>query len=267
MLVPQKPAKTSATEEKTRFGLIGYLGPRRRHYPLLGFLLAMGAPTGYLLVRAVAVGVVPTLSWILQELQQESLTYGYLAISTTIIFLLIGYILGEKEDQLLEVSNTDPLTGLFNRRYFERKLYQEARNASQGKKPFSLLLIDLDRFKNINDTLGHSAGDQALQTVAKAIQGTLRAGDVAARYGGDEFIILLPATPAEGAAILAERLLGNLALLTKETGAPPLSISIGFAAQKGECRANLGELFRMADQALYEVKAQGGGHARCGGSL
>jgi diguanylate cyclase (GGDEF)-like protein len=149
---------------------------------------------------------------------------------------------------------TDPVTGLANYRRFENVFSAEVERSRRNGRPFALLLLDLDGLKKINDTHGHSIGSQALRRVAIVLQFHSRAVDTAARYGGDEFAVLLPETGAERAWRVAERIAERVADDGEE---PRLSISFGISVypQDGE---TIGEIFRTADAALYAMKRAGG---------
>ena len=165
----------------------------------------------------------------------------------------------ESHEQLWEASIRDPLTGLFNRRHFDAVLDQAALDASHGSIPFSVLLIDLDRFKPINDLFGHAAGDAVLIAVGKAIQTALRDTDLAARIGGDEFAVLALATNRASATELAERLRLAIAKPELRFGQEVVrpGCSIGVASFPDDGRLAL-DLMRIADVAMYEDKARHG---------
>jgi diguanylate cyclase (GGDEF)-like protein/PAS domain S-box-containing protein len=163
----------------------------------------------------------------------------------------------------------DALTGLYNRRYFDERLAQEAERCKRHVRRLCLLFIDVDDFKHINDNYGHLAGDQALRGLGRALVGPtghgvrplLRSSDIAARYGGDEITILAPETSLEGGHTLAERILDRVrssAMLSIETKPLSLAISIGVAV----CPLHAAipeELVASADRAMYQAKRQGGG--------
>jgi diguanylate cyclase (GGDEF)-like protein len=152
---------------------------------------------------------------------------------------------------------TDYLTDLYNRREFERRLEAEIRRSARYKNEIALVLLDVDDFKYCNDSYGHQAGDQALQAVASRIQAVIRAEDTAARYGGDEFAIILPQTDAGGGQAVAEKLqreLQGLSFEWAENGWLP-TVSIGVASTEDELSASL--LLQKADRALYQAKAAG----------
>jgi diguanylate cyclase (GGDEF)-like protein len=151
---------------------------------------------------------------------------------------------------------TDGLTKLFNRRYFDQRLSEEIGRCSRYGGRFTLALMDLDRFKVYNDTYGHTAGDVLLEKTAGAIRENLRNVDLAFRYGGDEFAVILPSTPREGAAIAAERMRASI-WQDVNGGSTPVAISIGLAAWPDDATAQ-GDLVRAADKALYQAKRDGG---------
>jgi diguanylate cyclase (GGDEF)-like protein len=122
--------------------------------------------------------------------------YAYLSAATLSAMALLGWIVGRKEDRLEELSITDPLTGLANRRRLRGAFSDELARVARYGTPLALLLVDLDHLKEINDRRGHDSGDRALQLVAESLGRTCRATDLAARYGGDEFVVLANDTRA-----------------------------------------------------------------------
>ena len=155
----------------------------------------------------------------------------------------------QTRSELERLATTDELTGLPNRRHFQAALEREIATARRYGSPLSLLLLDLDNFKMINDTFGHSAGDEALRRVATAVDAHLRAPDLVARLGGDEFAVLLPQTTPAAARLLAARLERIVAAAVE----PPLrvSASIGMSTFTGGAA---GDLLCDADRFLYEAK-------------
>jgi diguanylate cyclase (GGDEF)-like protein len=150
--------------------------------------------------------------------------------------------------ELERLATTDELTGLPNRRAFMPQLEHQHAFATRYRSPLSLVLLDLDNFKSINDTYGHSAGDRALRLVAEQLKGCLRAPDVVARLGGDEFALLLPNTAREAAAELGERLAHSLGHLSLPQ---PVMASIGIASLDLD---DPRDLLEAADRFLYEAK-------------
>ncbi len=162
--------------------------------------------------------------------------------------------------ELQHNAETDDLTGVANRRSFLTNMEREAARAVRYQQSFSVALIDVDRFKCVNDSLGHSAGDNVLFVVADRILGCIRASDMLCRYGGDEFAILLPQTGLHGAYELAERVRRTVAEARVEVGAEEpvcVSLSIGLATLLPEQPPDWGLLLKHADKALYEAKARG----------
>ena len=150
------------------------------------------------------------------------------------------------------LSVTDGLTELYNHRYFRELLIREVALAKRYSHALSLLMIDIDDFKECNDTYGHLVGDKALRNIAKLLKVSCRTVDIVARYGGEEFAILMPYTDKEGAIVVAERVRGLVEKLQKD---PPLTISIGTASYPSDAE-NEEQLISSADQALYKAKRE-----------
>jgi diguanylate cyclase (GGDEF)-like protein/PAS domain S-box-containing protein len=163
--------------------------------------------------------------------------------------------------ELHEQAIRDPLTDLFNRRFLEETLRHEVARASRLRSRFGILMFDMDDFKGLNDSFGHAAGDAVLREVGRLISRRIRAQDVACRFGGDEFIIVMPDTALENARHKGNDLLGRLRSLHLEVGEvaiPPMNFSMGVAAYPEHGDAG-DELLKAADAALYRAKQQGGG--------
>lgn len=162
--------------------------------------------------------------------------------------------LKDRAGEFEQLSVTDSLTGLLNRRYLDERLHEEMNRARRHSSAITLMMIDVDNFKSYNDSFGHPAGDLALKMVSTALKDTLRADDVAARFGGEEFAILLPRTNAEEAAAIAER----IRLRVEHTNFPnrKITISIGIASQSNEFDTPK-DWITAADMALYEAKHLG----------
>ncbi len=163
-------------------------------------------------------------------------------------------------DDLCALSMHDGLTGLSNLRYFQIALKREAHRSARDGTPCSLLMLDIDHFKSINDNYGHPAGDRALQTVAQHLKKELRPGDTLSRYGGEEFTVILPNCALGYAIQAAERL--RLAIsekpiaITEETQRT-ITISIGIAETRSSSEPDLIGFVKMADENLYKAKALG----------
>ncbi|HEX7489296.1 MAG TPA: diguanylate cyclase, partial [Anaeromyxobacteraceae bacterium] len=167
--------------------------------------------------------------------------------------------LTRRETQLQALARTDPLTGLANIRAFRARLAEEVKRALRYRTSLACVMVDLDNLKPINDQLGHVAGDAAIEAVAEVIRRELRETDFAARYGGDEFVILLPHTSADEARVLAERVQVRLRDAGPEVDghAIQLTASFGIAALDETPDDPAGTLVRRADAALYEAKRAG----------
>ena len=161
-------------------------------------------------------------------------------------------------DGLAERASRDGLTGVFNRHELDARAAEGVALARRHARPFSCLLLDIDHFKSVNDTHGHAAGDAVLREAARRIEDNSRVSDVVGRYGGEEFVVLLPETDAEGARAAAEILREVLSSTAIAAGAVSISIraSIGVAAWD-ETMATAASLFAAADGALYRAKALG----------
>lgn len=154
---------------------------------------------------------------------------------------------------------TDPLTGLFNRRRLADVLKREWALARRYGNHLACIMIDIDHFKQVNDSYGHDAGDAVLKAAARALEGSLREVDLAARYGGEEFAVLLPQTDREGALVLARRLHAAFRQLESAVGNEKLRItaSFGVATQQDVPEGEAEDLIRAADAALYSAKRGG----------
>jgi diguanylate cyclase (GGDEF)-like protein len=165
--------------------------------------------------------------------------------------------LQDANELIRELAIRDPLTGVFNRRYIWERMAQEEQRVQAGSGVFHVCLIDLDRFKQINDTLGHAVGDAVLKTVARSIQGQIREEDCFARYGGEEFILLLHGSASFDPEAFAQRIRRQVAdLCFADVGGPgQVTVSIGIAqSRQGERFSNT---IKRSDRALYAAKAGG----------
>ncbi len=162
------------------------------------------------------------------------------------------------QQKLRRSASTDDLTGTCNRRSLMERLREEVERSRRHRTPLSLLMLDLDHFKRVNDRFGHRVGDAVLENVGRLLQATLRAGDFAGRYGGEEFCIVLTDTPLTGAEVAAERIRRQVSMLAVQGPSGVVvrvTCSIG-AAQVGAGR-DAAEAIDLADRALYAAKAAG----------
>lgn len=166
--------------------------------------------------------------------------------------------------QLREMVITDPLTGLYNVRYFREILAQELERTERTLISTCLMMIDLDHFKRINDTYGHEAGNAVLQQTARLIQASTRKLDIQCRYGGEEFVVILPSTERMMALQVAERLCDNIAQTPVVVDGHSLTVtaSIGLAIHSTEKLHDASSLIKEADHYLYEAKQNGRNQVR-----
>ncbi|MGO8091103.1 PleD family two-component system response regulator [Rhizobium leguminosarum] len=162
--------------------------------------------------------------------------------------------------QTIELAVTDPLTGLYNRRYLDNHLNVLFNRSMARGRPLSVLITDIDRFKHVNDTYGHDGGDEVLREFSNRVRSTIRGADLACRYGGEEFVVVMPDTSPEIAAAVAERLraaIENAPFMLKHSGeALNVTASFGIASRIASVLTP-GQLMKQADLALYEAKNTG----------
>jgi diguanylate cyclase (GGDEF)-like protein len=165
--------------------------------------------------------------------------------------------LRQAADEVTRLASIDPLTGLFNRRYFDSRLEAELQRARRNGEPLTLLMVDIDNFKRINDDYGHVIGDRLLRCVAERLRRGVRIFDVCARYGGDEFAILMPSSNVDTAVLVADRIRASIGGHCAH-GTAGVTVSIGVAHSDGREK----ELLSIADRALLEAKAMGKNRVR-----
>ncbi len=195
-----------------------------------------------------------------QGLDLGAYDYVIKPYSYTVLAARIRAALREKEHQekLEQLAATDPLTQLMNRRQFSQMVQREIQRVRRTGTPLSLMVLDIDHFKRINDTYGHDVGDEAIIALANNLREQVRAIDLIARLGGDEFIICLPETDVQQAKNVAERIRGSIEHLhlTSRSGKPiEFTLSIGLAPLSGD--SDFEDLYIAADQALYQAKHHG----------
>ncbi|HSC67604.1 MAG TPA: diguanylate cyclase, partial [Cellvibrio sp.] len=220
------------------------------------FVKGVGTSLAGFFLGFLTVGLVPNLA------VTNSLVYACLPLLVAYP-LAVGSItyrlaiqLHKQKELLQRLSRTDGLTGLYNRRYWEIRTEDLIAQARRHPQPLSLVLLDVDHFKTINDTYGHSVGDQVLQQIARQLQANLRETELLGRYGGEEFAVVLPNAGAEAAVATAERLRRVIALT--EFGAQQLSCTISLGVVTWEDGfSDYAGWFRAADQALYHAKDAG----------
>ena len=219
-------------------------------------MLSVGSPLGWLLLQ----WFYGNSPWL--ELVWHPGVYLYMLIGTAFAFSSFGWYVGWQEEQYREISLHDELTGIYNRRYFWRRLTDEKAFADRHKRPLALLIGDIDLFKRVNDNYGHAAGDQVLAAIAREMMKLRRRGDTIARVGGEEFGLILPESGLADAVQAAERLrqaIGALSFEFDGAGREPFTVTISFgaAATLGQDRLTASDLYRQADAAMYRAKQSG----------
>jgi len=228
-------------------------------YAAVGALLGVGAPAGALLLR-VLVGARAA-----EDLRRFSFFYLYELLGTAAVFGVAGYLAGRRADLLRrgrdrfrDMAERDPLTGLHNVETFRRHYERAAEHAAAHGEALALLVLDVDGLKEVNDTEGHAFGSAVLLHAARALDRSKRLSDVAARWGGDEFALLMPGAGEDAASRISEQILARLRAepLRAEGKERRVSATIGIAACVGAPKE---DLFEAADRALYEAKRAGKG--------
>jgi diguanylate cyclase (GGDEF)-like protein len=209
-------------------------------------------------VLPVRYGVV-TVGILLVAFAQPSSQEAIAVIESTMPGLAVALNNAQNHQDLQRVAALDPLTGVLNRRFGLQRLKEEIARSVRSGDPLGLLMLDLDHFKAINDTYGHLVGDRVLQAVVRAARQVLRDGDVFVRYGGEEFLIVLPGAGSDDRLRMAERLRRAVAEsgVTEAGQRILVTVSIGVAGMPDEAAANLDDLIGLADGALYTAKNSG----------
>jgi len=232
-----------------------------REFALAGAVLGLLAPVGVFAYGMVRGG------------QPDALTlFAVMATGGTLFLGVAGWMIGRREDMLADRNAelrtlseqlklqtvTDALTQVANRRALDAELSKEVARSDRYKTKLSMVMIDLDHFKDLNDLHGHPAGDEVLKSVARILERHKRKGDFVARYGGEEFAVLLPHANAEDAAAWAERARVSLTASSIETKAGTLSVTASFGvATFGPNQATPESITAAADRALYSAKDAG----------
>jgi diguanylate cyclase (GGDEF)-like protein len=229
-----------------------------------GAALVIGGTANYVLAALISLVYLVTLAGLpgADRLTPDQLIQiAFSLVALWLLSYLASVIAGEQRrtrDSALRLSLFDPLTHLFNRNYFYAVMEREVQRARRTGRGFCVLMVDLDALKPVNDTYGHQAGDHVLREVADVILGRVRSIDSAARYGGDEFVVLLPETELAGALFLAEKLRSGVSALRITAGEATIhpTISIG-AVSFPEDGASGDQLLIRADEAMYASKRGG----------
>ncbi len=235
-------------------------------YPAAGAALGLGSPTGAFLLRYWLADPLLKSIWVRHELDYNFLFYAYMGVGTVFAFILFGYAIGLRSerqrvynrvlsarvDELHIKSVTDGLTGAYTHGYLQEILELEIQRTLTHKTPLSVMMIDIDDFKRINDSHGHLFGDRVIKETAETLAANVRSDDILGRYGGDEFLVIMPGADAATAVHVAERardgIVQNGYLAT---------ISIGAATFEGSRQETPAELLHRADMNLYQAKHDG----------
>jgi diguanylate cyclase (GGDEF)-like protein len=223
---------------------------RRWQYATLGILLSFTGPLG---------------EWFFVKLFSRSindsffLTLLYTEIFSLVIFSVFGYILGIYTEKIEQLAFRDNLTGLYNRHFLIEKLNELMALHKRYQERFSLVMLDLDHFKNVNDSYGHAVGDKTLKAAARCIMEEIRETDFGSRYGGEEFIVICPHASLSDCHEVAERIRTAIKSLHSDSlGFPgPQTISAGVYELPSDKEVSLIQILNNVDQALYHAKKTG----------
>ncbi|HEV8660255.1 MAG TPA: GGDEF domain-containing protein [Thermoanaerobaculia bacterium] len=234
----------------------------RTTYVLTGLLLGIGAPVGALVTRILVLPEVRAAP--LADVAANRFFYIYQLVGTCAAFAVAGSIAGERAERLRRaesfyqtLAEHDPLTGLLNTRAFRDRYERSRERASRIGYPLSLLLIDVDHLKRINDEYGHTAGNDALLHVAHSLRVAKRTEDSAARWGGDEFAILLDGGDDSAAMRVANNVLARVRAKSVFTGGRSLQVTVTIGVCTARKVSASEDLFSLADRALYAGKDAG----------
>ena len=235
-------------------------------YPAIGFFLGLGSPVGAFIMRFWLADPLLKALWVRHELQYNFAFYLYMGVGTVTAFMMFGYVLGLRSERQ-RVSNrvlrarveelhlksvTDSLTGAYTHGYLHEILELEIQHSLTHKTPLSVLILDIDDFKRINDSHGHLFGDRVIKETAETIVTHIRSEDILGRYGGDEFLVVMPGADRETAAQVAQRICSSIA-----KNGYLATVSIGAATFTGAEKIGLRELIADADAHLYRAKREG----------
>ncbi|HRM82961.1 MAG TPA: GGDEF domain-containing protein, partial [Acidovorax temperans] len=229
-----------------------------------GAWLVVGALGFQTLVFALRIGLVGISSWVGAELMQSSAVQTLTFMSTFAVVLVasMGFVFMARDradEDNRRLAAVDSLTGVANRRAVIAALDRDVARSIRTHEPMALMMVDIDHFKNVNDRYGHPAGDKVLCSVVEVLRERVRSQDLVGRYGGEEFMVLLPDTTAKGGYLLAQQLCEAVqALRLEHEGQPiPVTVSIGVYGGRLQPGDHWDMLISAADRALYEAKDRG----------
>lgn len=258
----------------------GFLDRAPHHilFPVIGFFLGLCSPVTAFLLRLWQADPVHMDMWIRSELSYNSLFYLYMGVTTVLAFLAFGYLLGsrsesqrvhnkslrERMEELHLKSVTDGLTGAYSHAYLQEMLSIEMERSKRHETSLSILMMDLDDFKLLNDNHGHLFGDQVLKEITETVNMHIRQEDVLGRYGGEEFMVIMPGADLDVAKRVAERVRSSVARAgiidqrdLQQSGPVQTTLSIGVATFLGAGKLTHAGLIDHADRNLYRAKNKG----------
>lgn len=231
-------------------------------YTLSGAVLGVGAPIGAFLIRILTISAVRDHP--AHDLRTNLFFYLYQLIGTCLLFAAAGFLTGRRADRLRRgeefyhvLADRDPLTGLYNARVLSERIHRALERAVRTGQPISMMMIDVDHLKALNDRFGHQAGDAALRHVANALRSGKGVADAAARWGGDEFVVLLEGADANAAMRVAENVVTYLRNTPVVLGKAPTTVTATIGVATANKPDPAVDLLVIADRALYAGKARG----------
>lgn len=261
-MLPARRRRSHSDERKPFWRTL----PHTYLYPALGFAIGLCTPVGAFIMRYLMAKPLLTAQWAHFELQYNFLFYAFMGLGTISSFVLFGYILGLRSeeqrvnnrtlrsrlDELHLKSVTDGLTGSYTHGYLHEVLELEMQRALADRTPLSLLLLDIDNFKKVNDLHGHLFGDRVIKETAETIAAGVRADDIFGRLGGDEFLVIMPGADRATATAVAQRICASFAL-----SGHMAMVSIGVSSLEAKESVSATELLHRADLNLYQAKREG----------
>lgn len=235
-------------------------------YPAAGAVVGLASPAGAFLLRYWLADPLLKSMWALHELDYNFLFYAYMGVGSVGAFMIFGYVIGLRSerqrvrnrvlsarvDELHLKSVTDGLTGAFTHGYLQEILELEIQHSLTHKTPMSVMIIDIDDFKRINDSHGHLFGDRVIKETAETIAANVRSDDILGRYGGDEFVVIMPGADAATAVHVAGRARAGIA-----KNGYLATISVGVATIEDPGKETPSEILHRADMNLYQAKHDG----------
>ncbi len=235
-------------------------------YPAAGMALGLGSPAGAFLLRFWLADPLLKSIWARHEFDYNFLFYAYMGVGSVIAFMIFGYVIGLRSerqrvnnrvlsarvDELHLKSVTDGLTGAYTHGYLQEILELEIQRTLTHSTPLSVMMIDIDDFKRINDSHGHLFGDRVIKETAETISANVRSDDILGRYGGDEFVVIMPGADASTALHVAGR-----ARVGISKNGYLATISVGVATVEGPGQETPSGILHRADMNLYQAKHDG----------